>query len=121
MPYAYFTKAGKLLAITSNQSLYPDPTVIEVEVPEGTMPNAIYLDIQTQTVKEREPFAYTIEYNRVSGLPLGTTLTITEGQFVCDDSYVEFDADTPELRIVFLDHPHFIAQYIEVPTGPETP
>ncbi|WP_088184049.1 hypothetical protein [Sphingobium sp. Z007] len=119
MPYAYFTEAGQLLVIASGQANYPDPTIIEVEVAAGTMPNAIYLDLETRTVQQRQPFNVTVSYNCISGLPAGTSLVIGDSVHVIDDGTAEFEADTAETIYVNLSHPHYLDQYVAVPTGPE--
>lgn len=119
MPYAYFTEAGQLLVIASAQVNYPDPGVFQVEVPEGTMPNAIYLDFNAMTVEQRQPFNLTVTYNAISGLPAGTSLIIGDSIHVVEDGTAEFDADTAETIYVTLSHPHYLEQYVAVPTGPE--
>lgn len=119
MPYAYFTEAGQLLVIASGQASYPDRTVIEVQVPEGTLPNAIYLELETGTVQQRQPFAVNVSYNLISGLPAGTTLVTGDNVYVVDDGAAEFEADTVETIYVNLSHPHFLDQYVAVQTGPE--
>lgn len=119
MPYAYFTEAGQLLVIASAQADYPDRTIIEVEVPDKTLPNAIYLDLETMTVEQRQPFDLTVSYNAISGLPAGTSLIVGDGIHVIEDGTAEFDADTAETIYVNLSHPHYLDQYVAVPTGPE--
>ncbi|MBT0668403.1 hypothetical protein HT136_08475 [Novosphingobium profundi] len=117
--YAYFKSDGSLLSVCSKQADYRDASVIEVEVPEGTSGNSIYLDLATMSIKEKEPFALTIEYNKLSNLPTGTHIIMKEGEFTVDDGSIEFDADVPESLMVFLNHPCFLSTHIEVPTGPE--
>ncbi|EQB30338.1 hypothetical protein [Sphingobium ummariense] len=121
MPYAYFTEAGQLLVIASAQANYPDPTIIEVAVAEGTMPNAIYLELATMTVKQRQPFDLSVSHNRIGGLPAGTSLVMGDTKHVIEDGTAEFEADTVETIYVNLSHPHYLDQYVAVPTGPETP
>lgn len=119
MPYAYFTEAGQLLVIASAQTNYPDPTIIEIAVPDNTLPNAIYLDLDAMAVAQRQPFNLTVTYNAISGLPAGTSLIIGDSIHVVEDGTAEFDADTAETIYVTLSHPHYLDQYVAVPTGPE--
>jgi hypothetical protein len=119
MPYAYFTEAGQLLVIATAQANYPDPAIIEVTVPDNTLPNAIYLDLMTMTVEQRQPFDVNVSYNAISGLPAGTSLIMGDNIHVVEDGTAEFDADTAETIYVTLSHPHYLDQYVAVPTGPE--
>lgn len=117
MPFAYFNDHGEILSLASAQAIFPDAH--EFEVPQGTSANGIYLDIENMVVRNKTPFPVTAGYNLVSGLPLGTAALYSGNRVVVDDGFLEFDADTFEVLLIYLDHPHFIAQYVEVQTGPE--
>lgn len=119
MAYGYFKSTGEVVAISMLPLDYSDDGFIEVEVADHLSANTVYLDTATMTAKERRPFELLTSYNLVVGVPIGTTVTILEGQFIAEDDRLEFDADVSEVRTVFLDHPHYISQYLEVPTGPE--
>lgn len=119
MAYAYFKQDCTLLTIASDQSYYADPTIIEIEVPLGTMPNAIYLDRETLTVKQRQPFSPSVSYNLIEGLPVGTTMVMRDGLYVVDDGSAEFEADVYETIFVNLSHPHYMDQFVAVTLGPE--
>lgn len=119
MAYAYFKHDGALVSVSANQLEYLDDTIIEMEVPNLFSANSIYLDRDSMMVREREPFEIEVEYNMVRGLPSGTTVTIPDGQFVIEDGTAEFEADVASTVVAFIEHPRFIAQYVEVPTGPE--
>lgn len=119
MAYAYFKPDGTIQTISSKRSLYSDETIIELEVPDLTHPNAIYLDLETTTVCDRMAFHLEISFNSVKGVPLGTVATLPAGQFTITDGEMEFDADVRETVWMHLDHPHYVAQYISIPTGPE--
>lgn len=120
MAYGYFNADGSLLTISAKQTDYQDENIIEMEVAELMMANSIYLDIESMTVQQKMPYDLTIEYNRVSGIPVGTTVVMPEGIHVVDDGEIEFEADTPEVVNLILNHPHYQEQFIEVMTGPET-
>jgi len=120
--YAYFKADGTPLSVANHETRYPEPDVVMCEIPDFTNGNAIYLDIsdpENPAVRGKEPFALEIAYNRVSNIPAGTRITIDEGEFMIDDGSAEFDADMREVKVVWLDHPHFLATHIEVQTGPE--
>lgn len=119
MAYGYFKSDGAVMSVSANHLDYPDPEIIETEVSNLLSANSIYLDIDTMTVCERQPFNFKIALNTIHGLPTGTTITMADGQFVCNDGAVEFDADVSGAVVAFIEHPRFIAQYVEVPTGPE--
>ncbi|PNU04607.1 hypothetical protein A8V01_19555 [Novosphingobium guangzhouense] len=90
------------------------------EVPDLTNGNSIYLDTETMTVMEKMHFAVTSTYNTIVGLPSGTMVTVDEGEFIVTDGTAEFEADVPQSKIAWLDHPHYFATHIEIETGPET-
>ncbi|QDK32665.1 hypothetical protein [Sphingomonas sp. IC081] len=119
MNYAYFSAEGRLLYIASRPSASLETGVIERGVARGTDPNSIYLDPVSLEVMERQPFAVEVAFNRLSAIPVGTTATLEAGQFVVEDGELHFEADVSEAISVYLDHPHFIARYFEVETGPE--
>jgi hypothetical protein len=119
MYYAYFRADGTPLSVSSKPSNYPEPDVMRFEVPDMTDGNKIYLDVSTYAVMEKQPFAVKLSYNRVSNLPAGTRISIDEGEFIIDDGSAEFDADIASLKVVWLDHPHYLATHVEVQTGPE--
>ncbi|NWK96713.1 hypothetical protein DM806_13790 [Sphingobium lactosutens] len=119
MKYAYFTQDGKLLTIASEPQSFPEPSVIEVEVPDGTRANAIFLDLETHTIRDRVPFVLNVAYNRVSNIPAGTSVAHDGALYHVEDGEVEFDANVTDVVWLHLDHPCFIAQYVAVPTGPE--
>lgn len=119
MYYAYFRADGTSLSVSNHPTLFPEPDVMMFEVPDHTHGNAIYLDTQTMTVKDKEPFAVAIAYNHLSNIPAGTTITIDEGEFFVDDGTAEFEADIQEEKIVWLDHPQYLATHVIVQTGPE--
>ncbi|EQB11260.1 hypothetical protein [Sphingobium lactosutens] len=119
MKYAYFTQGGKLLTLASQQQEFPDPTIIAVEVPDDVRANAIFLDLETRTIRERVPFALNVGYNRVSNIPAGTNVAHDGELYHVEDGEIEFDANVIDAVWLHFDHPCFIAQYVAVPTGPE--
>ncbi len=119
MNYAYFSAEGRLLYIASRQSAGIDPGVIERPVSRATDANSIYLDPVSLEVRERQAFEVEISFNRVRGIPKGTTATLPEIQVVVDDGDLHFEADVAKVIAIHLEHPHYRAQSIEVQTGPE--
>lgn len=119
MAYAYFKADGTTLAISRNEIEYQDSSVIVAELPDLLNANLIYLDLETYKVKARQPFPIEVSYNLISNVPARTSVTFNDEVLTVDDSSIEFEADTPERLILFLYHPHFIEQCIEVQTGPE--
>jgi hypothetical protein len=119
MAYAYFKADGSILSVSRNELDYGDSSIIVAELPEMLNANMIYLDLETQQVKAREPFPIEVSFNRIDNVPVGTTVTEGDDIQVCDDGSVEYETDTPETLIVTLSHPHFIEQYVTVQIGPE--
>ncbi|WP_188063732.1 hypothetical protein [Sphingobium sp. KCTC 72723] len=119
MAYAYFKADGRVLSVSRNELDYQDDSIIVAELPEHLNANLIYLDLDTMQVKVRQPLEPVIGYNSVGNLPVGTAITFGENIVHTDDGSVEFEADTPETLVLFLFHPHYIEQFIEVQTGPE--
>lgn len=119
MNYAYFSSDGRLLYIASRQSVMTDPGVIERQVSRATDANAIYLDPVSHEVMDKQPFEVVVAINSLTGIPEGTTATLPEAQVRVDDGELHFEADVVEVIGVHLDHPHYIAEFFEVQTGPE--
>ena len=119
MAYGYFKTTGEVVAVSQRPLDYRDASIIEVMVDDHLTANTVYLDLVTMTTKERMPFEVSVAYNLVEGVPEGTAITLQEGQVIAEDDRIEFEADVTETRTIFLAHPHYLSQYLEIPTGPE--
>lgn len=118
MRNAFFDDMGRTLAIADGVIMGPPTdTAFEAEVALEDTVNDIYFDIVTGAVKARLPFDLTIQRNKISGIPAGTTAFIGDFELV-NDGEIEFIADVEETLRVSLDHPHYLFQNVNVETGP---
>lgn len=120
MSTAYFDEEGRLLCLTVLGSDMDPPTGTEftIEDLETTDPNAIYYDLTTQAVAEKQAFPITVSRNLISGIPAGTKACFGDGSEIVDDGSIEFVANVEGTEFVMLVHPHYINQEIEVEVGP---
>ncbi|GFE72364.1 hypothetical protein [Novosphingobium sp. TCA1] len=118
MPFAYF-RNGAVLSVASKYVDYQDDAVMEIEVPNGTEANSIYLDPETNEVLPRKQFNLAISYNQVSAIPVGTMVTDADGQDIVQDGVMDFEADVPGTIWLCFDHPHYVSTWVSVETGPE--
>lgn len=112
---AYFDASGKLLLINSGGVMSPpDGAVNAVEVDD---PNNfdIYFDGEA---RGKQDFVLTIERNKVSGIPPGTTVYMSDGVEVVDDGELEFDVNYEGTVDIFLVNPRFISASVSVEVGP---
>jgi hypothetical protein len=115
--FAYFDMEGNLLSLASSKAVFPN--AIECEVAQDADANKIYYDLAAKSVQEKMLFALEVSRNCISGLPQGTAVQYSSERVIVDDGSAEFEADVEEELLVYLDHPHFVSQYVTVPTGPE--
>lgn len=123
MSVAFFDATGRVMVIADGSDARPPSApagalFMADDLPEGAQANDIYYDIDAGALAYRQPFALTIERNRISGIPTGTLAMMPDGSEVVEDGEIEFVADIEEGILVALDHPHHVYEVVSVETGP---
>lgn len=118
MKTGFFDISGKLIAISEGVNMgAPEHTVYSEELVAEATANNIYYDPAADAVKFKQPFDLLNEYNKLSGIPIGT-VAFTGDYVEINDGVLEFLADVEETLHISLENPRFLYEVIAVETGP---
>lgn len=112
-----FDGTGKCVGIVDTSvdaSSYPEGYVI-VQSDDHTNPNAIWYDVASGEIKDVSGMEITVETNKISNIPPGTTIGFYGESYVVDDGIFEFEVTYPQTVTVVLTNPRYVDRVLGVP------
>jgi len=109
-----FDASGRCLFVVNDKVTVPDAAAV-VYTDALIDANLVWYDHENGRMGNRGPILCTVLANKISSLPVGTTVYVGNEQVVVDDGSIEFDvAYAQQLRVV-LRHVRHTDTVVEVP------
>lgn len=119
MRMAYFDQNGRTILIAEMQGMgAPDSAVYAADAPVGTSANDIYYDVATAQVTLKSDLDLVLSRNTISNIPQGATVIHPGGDIVVEDGSIEIVADIESVIYVYVDHPHYKGERVQLEVGP---